>query len=113
MKTILLLVHEDEGQEARLQSALDVARVVDGHLKCLDVAVIPVFVGDFYSGAGEAMLLADERRNEADNRARIEARLADTPEGTPRRNGQMQVWLPPLEGRRYVVAADPGLFTIG
>jgi len=76
MKAILLLVHEDEGQEARLQAALDVTRAIDGHLKCLDVAVMPVFVGDFYSGAGEAMLLADERRNEADNRARIEARLA-------------------------------------
>jgi len=76
MKTILLLVHEDEGQEARLQAALDVTRAVEGHLRCLDVAVMPVFVGDFYSGAGEAMLLADERRNEADNRARIETRLA-------------------------------------
>lgn len=81
MKTILLLVHEDEGQEARLQAALDVTRVIDGHLKCLDVAVMPVFVGDFYSGAGEAMLLADERRNEAENRARIEERLAH--EGIP------------------------------
>jgi len=76
MKTILLLVHDDEGQEARLQASLDVARAIDGHLKCLDVAVMPVFVGDFYSGAGEAMLLADERRQEADNRVRIEVRLA-------------------------------------
>jgi len=39
--------------------------------------------------------------------AAIEARMADAPIGTPRLNGQMQVWLPPVEGKRYVVAADP------
>jgi hypothetical protein len=37
----------------------------------------------------------------------IEARMADAPEGISRRNGQMQVWLPPIEGRQYIVAADP------
>jgi len=76
MKTILLLVHDDEGQEARIQAALDVTRAIDGHLKCLDVAAVPIFVGDFYSGAGEAMLLAEERQHEGENRTRVEARLA-------------------------------------
>jgi hypothetical protein len=37
MKNILPLTHYDEGQEARLQAALDVAREVGGHLPCLDV----------------------------------------------------------------------------
>lgn len=76
MKTILLLVHDDAGQEARFQAALDVARAVGGHLTCIDVSVMPMFVGDFYSGAGEAMLLANEREHEGENRRRLEARLA-------------------------------------
>jgi len=37
----------------------------------------------------------------------IEKRLATAPMGSPRLNGQMEVWLPPLEGKRYLVAADP------
>lgn len=81
MKTVLMLVHDDAGQEARFQAALDVTRAVEGHLKCLDVSVMPVLVGDFYSGAGEAMLLADEREREGENRTALEARLAN--EGVP------------------------------
>ena len=76
MKTVLLLVHDDAGQEARLQAALDVTRALEGHLKCLDVSILPVLLDDFYSGAGEAMLLADEREREGQNRVRLEARLA-------------------------------------
>jgi len=76
MKTILLLVHDDAGQEARLQAALDVTRALEGHLKCLDVAMSPMLLGDFYSGAGEAMLLAEERAQEGENRTQLEARLA-------------------------------------
>jgi hypothetical protein len=38
MKNILLLVHDDVGQEARLQVALDVTRALTGHLESLDVA---------------------------------------------------------------------------
>ncbi len=48
MKNILLLVHDDEGQEARLQAALDLVRTLDGHLVCLDVTPFPVMAGDFY-----------------------------------------------------------------
>src|SRR3989344_3652734 len=36
MKNILLLVHDDHGQEARLQAALDITRAVEGHLTCID-----------------------------------------------------------------------------
>lgn len=46
MKTLLLLVHDDAGQEARLQAALDLTRALDGHLTCVDIAPIPVFAGD-------------------------------------------------------------------
>lgn len=81
MKTILLLVHDDAGQEARFQAALDVTRAIEGHLKCLDVSIMPLPAGDIYSGAGEAMLLADERDQEAQNKARLVSRLAR--EGLP------------------------------
>lgn len=62
MKNILLLIHDDSGQEARLQAALDIARALDGHLACLDV------VGD----AAEAGYV----RPGAAHRARVEERLA-------------------------------------
>lgn len=75
MKNILLLVHDDDGQEARLQAALDVVRAVEGHLSCLDVTILPMLVTDYYSGAGEGMLLADERARESANKARLEERL--------------------------------------
>lgn len=77
MKNILLLVHDDEGQEARLQTALDLVRAFDGHLTCVDVVMMPAIAGDIYDGGyGGAMLLADEREREAKNKARTQARLA-------------------------------------
>jgi nucleotide-binding universal stress UspA family protein len=84
MKNILLLVHDDVGQEARLQAALDVTRAVEGHLRCLDVTQIPATYGTYVPPAGamlvqdqvQAMLLEDEYAREGNNRHRIEARLA-------------------------------------
>lgn len=76
MKNILLLVHADGGQEARLQAALDIARAFDGHLTCVDVALVPEAAGsDYWGAAGTAMLVADERQAEAANRDRLEERL--------------------------------------
>lgn len=80
MKTVLLLVHDDAGQEARLQAALDLTRALNGHLRCVDVTPIPNFAGD-YDGAAQAMILTAERGAEAANRIAIEARL--THEQTP------------------------------
>lgn len=77
MKNILLLVHDDEGQEARLQAALDLTRALDGHLSCIDVALFPAIVGDYTVGAAEAMLMADERERESRNRTVLESRLAN------------------------------------
>jgi hypothetical protein len=38
----------------------------------------------------------------------IEARLLEAPEPTERRrNGELEIWLPPLPGREYLVAVDP------
>lgn len=75
MKTILLLVHDDAGQEARLQAALDLTRAVSGHLNCVDTVQMPAMVGGF-DGTGLAVLLEDERLRESENRARLQPRLA-------------------------------------
>ena len=38
----------------------------------------------------------------------IEARLLDAPEAIERQdNGEMEVWLPPIAGRKYLLAVDP------
>ncbi|HEY0314972.1 MAG TPA: universal stress protein [Sphingomonas sp.] len=73
MKIIALLVHDDDGQEARLQAALDVARAVDGHLTCIHVTV-PVAAGVPFGGV-TPVLTEDSVAREIANRARIEARL--------------------------------------
>lgn len=76
MKNILVLIHDDPGQEARLQLALDVARMFNGHLMCLDVAIPPIAPADdmFGSEIG-TILLAEEVAREGSNRARLEHRL--------------------------------------
>jgi nucleotide-binding universal stress UspA family protein len=76
MKNVLLLVHDDVGQEARFQAALDVARALGGHLTCLDVVVPPAIDGEPYSDVARMLLLDDARAREVDNRRRLQARLA-------------------------------------
>ena len=75
MKNILVLMHDDAGQEARFQAAVDLTRALDGHLTCIDVAIPPVVVADYPAMGGAAMVLGDERENEAKNRSRMDARL--------------------------------------
>jgi len=76
MKNILLLVHDDDGEEARLQAALDITRAFNGHLTCLDVSVMPLQIADPYGGLDASLLLGDEQTREAANRTRMEKRLA-------------------------------------
>ena len=77
MKNILLLVHDDAGEESRFQAALDLVRVFSGHLTCLDIVEIPILIGiDYMMADAEVALLADVRDREAENRSRIKARLA-------------------------------------
>ena len=76
MKNILLLAHDDAGQEARFQAALDIGRAVGGHLTCLDVTIMPDMMGAGYDGGyGAGLLLEDETDRETINRARLEERL--------------------------------------
>lgn len=76
MKTILVLIHDDSGQEARLRAALDLARAVGGRLTCLDVAVARVFPGDGMGGDAGLMMLDYECKTETANKARLAPRLA-------------------------------------
>lgn len=76
MKTAMVLIHDDAGQEARLQCALDVARAMDAHLVCLDVLRMPILADGFGMGGGNGMLMMDEREREDDNVGRLEPRLA-------------------------------------
>ena len=76
MKSILLHISGDPCLEARLQVALDMARVYEGHITCLQAVNYEVFApGDFY---GSAMAAAIPRIKEAaeELRARVEAKLA-------------------------------------
>lgn len=75
MKNILLLVHDDPGQEARLQVALDLTRALRGHLNCVDVTPLPL-MADASWGA-PAPILYDESDRELDNLAHIKERLAN------------------------------------
>ena len=75
MKNILLFAHDDTGQEARLQSALDITRAVDGHLTCLDVERPPVYMADYYTTAGSMIADIDEHAREVKNATHLKARL--------------------------------------
>ncbi|AMK26266.1 MULTISPECIES: universal stress protein [Sphingobium] len=75
MKNVLLLIHDDTGQEARLQAALDLTRSISGHLTCLDIVQIPVLAGTEYYPDAELMLLAEARGREAVNAQHVRARL--------------------------------------
>lgn len=76
MKNVLLLVHDDAGEEARFQAALDLTRALSGHLTCFDIVQLPMLVGvDPMLGVAEATILDELRQREATNRASLEARL--------------------------------------
>lgn len=76
MKNILLLVHDDVGQESRLQAALDLTRALSGHLICLDVVEPPVLVGTDFAVSGlEATFIEEARDREGRHLAAINTRL--------------------------------------
>lgn len=75
MKNVLLLVHDDPGQEARLQAALDLTRALSGHLTCVDVTPLPVLADPLW-GVGSGTVVYDETARETANLARVQERLA-------------------------------------
>ena len=78
MKSILLFVRDDEGFEARLQAALDLARASGGHLNCLRPTPTNAYVA--YEGWGGAFTvgsaLEELDKQMAAFRARLEERLS-------------------------------------
>lgn len=74
MRSILLHAHNDAGFEGRLQVALDLARMFDAHLTCLQAISFDIaFPGDFYGNLGAEMVpIANEQakafRAEAERR---------------------------------------------
>lgn len=77
MKSILLHINNDAGMEARMQTALDLARAHDAHVTCLQAVSYEIFApGDFY-GSAMAAALPKIREAAEEHRAKIEADLAN------------------------------------
>ncbi|AJA08054.1 UspA domain-containing protein [Sphingopyxis fribergensis] len=76
MKNILLLVHDDPGQEARLETALDIVRALDGHLSCLDVTPNPFLVNNRFFTLNDTVELLNQYDSEATNKGVITDRLS-------------------------------------
>lgn len=78
MKNILLYVHDDEGAEARLQVALDLARAHNAHLSCLYATPLTAYVAsDIFGGVFVLPDLMDAvNKQESRVRAELEARLS-------------------------------------
>lgn len=81
MKNILVFIHADSSQEARLQCALDIVRATGGHLNCLDVTSPPMLADDFVRNYSQSIVIQEAVEREQANRARLEPRLVA--EGLP------------------------------
>src|SRR5688572_13469917 len=101
MKNILLLIHDDSGQEARLQAALDVTRAINGHLTCLDVTVVTAISSSDFGITGGTALVAVEREREGANRSRVEPRLKN--------EGVSWNWIDTVDGIEPALEAASGL----
>src|SRR5687767_1862467 len=79
MKSVLLHANQDAGLESRLQAALDVVRLFDGHLTCLHTTPYEAFItGDPFGGVYALPVVVDQlKRLEDEQRARLDAELAN------------------------------------
>lgn len=78
MKSLLLHVNDDAGLDGRLQAALSIVRASSGHLTCLYVTPVNIYVGSDGLGGVTAMpdLHGILEKQEAEMRARIQGHLA-------------------------------------
>lgn len=76
MKNVLVLAHEDDGQDGRIQAALDLVRALAAHLTCVDVDIVSGPLADFVSSGGGTSRLRDDQRGEEQNRSSLRQRLA-------------------------------------
>ena len=80
MKAILLYANDDAGLESRLQAAIELTRIFDGHLTCLLITPYDAFIvgdpfGGFYTLPSVVEGLAE---GEAVHRAKVQNRLKDS-----------------------------------
>ncbi len=78
MKSILLYANEDEGLEARLQAAFDLARAYEGHINCAQVTPYNegYILADPFGGLyAIPELMAELNKQKETSRERLEARL--------------------------------------
>lgn len=77
MSSIVLHVQDDDCFEARLQTALDIARTFDAHITCIQAIYFDLMVpGDMY-GMGAAELFPILRDNAEKFQKQVEARLIE------------------------------------
>ncbi len=78
MKSILLYVSDDEGQETRMAAALAIAHQQSGHLSCIQVTPVSDYVAiDPFGGVYELnTLFKDLAERAVEARTKVEARLA-------------------------------------
>lgn len=77
MKSILLHINDDEGLQARIQAALDLARAFNGHITCLQAVTYEIFApGDFY-GSAMAAAMPVIRENAETLRKQVEEDLSN------------------------------------
>jgi nucleotide-binding universal stress UspA family protein len=79
VKAVLLHIHDDSGQEARLQVALDIVRCFDGHLTCVQATPFDSYVVSDPFGGVYAFpeVINRVREDQQKTRDRIEAGLAN------------------------------------
>jgi nucleotide-binding universal stress UspA family protein len=77
MKSVLLYANQDSGLEARFQAALDMVRLFNGHLICLQVTPYEAFImGDPFGGVYALPSVAKQVAEEDDrHRGALEERL--------------------------------------
>lgn len=77
MKNILLYASEDDGMESRLQAALDVARVFESHIECVQVTPFDaIIMGDSFGGVYALPNVVEAVQDAEDaHKQRIEQRL--------------------------------------
>ena len=72
---VLLLIHDDAGQDSRVETALAIVRATRGELHCVDVAVRPVAPNLSFDPYAHAILMQQEDAREAANKKKLTARL--------------------------------------
>lgn len=79
MKSVLLHANQDAGLKSRLQAALDLVRLFDGHLTCLHTTPYEAFItGDPFGGVYALPVVVDQlKRLEDEQRARLDGELAN------------------------------------